>query len=155
MPPVWRSLLIQARCHKQHLEHPVQKLQEMIDAAFGTEAKRTAQHPSEAFLERERILNEQARKIQALRQARMRDDGSKQSPVLLTLDVVRYRGHWRVRHRNKYSTPYPDQPAAILAAKKLAREKRESGRPVEVRLMRTDGQVVVQSIDDEQETPGN
>jgi hypothetical protein len=80
----------------------------------------------------------------------MSDDGSKQPLALLLFEVVRHRGHWRVLHHNKHSTPHTDQLAAIVAGKRLARKKRKLGHPVEVRLVRTDGQVVVQDVDTEQ-----
>jgi hypothetical protein len=130
------------------LERPVQKLQQMIDAAFGTQAERTPQQPSDMFMERERARTEQAGKIEALRKKRLEDDGLSRPPAVLVFEIVRHRGHWRMRHRNKHSAPYPDQAAAILAAKELARKKRDDGHPVEVRLVRTDGQVVVQPVDE-------
>ena len=49
----------------------------------------------------------------------------------------------------RHSAPFPDQVAAIMAAKKLARKKRDLGHLVEVVLRRTDGIAVVQSIDDD------
>lgn len=142
---LWISRAAAAR----RLEHSVEKLQEMIDAAFGKQAERTPQRASEGLIERERVLGEQARKIEALRQARLHDDGAKRSPVSLVFEVVRHRGHWRMLHRTRHSTPFSDQAAAILAAKKVAKRKQELGHSVEVRLVRTDGQVVVQSLDNE------
>lgn len=65
-------------------------------------------------------------------------------------EVVRHRGHWRTLHRARHSSPCSDQAAAIRAAKKLARLKRGEGHPVEVILRRTDGNTVVQSIDDDE-----
>lgn len=120
----------------------MQKLQDMIDAAFGKQAERAQQHPSDAFLERERVLGEQTKKMEALRQARLGGSASTRSPPSLVFEVVRHRGHWRTLHRNKHSTPFLDQAAAILAAKALARKKRDLGHAVEVRLVRNDGQVV-------------
>ena len=67
--------------------------------------------------------------------------------VSFVFEVVRHRGHWRTLHRAKHSAPFPDQGAAILAAKKLARHKRDLGHAVEVILRRTDGTSVAQSID--------
>ena len=60
---------------------------------------------------------------------------------------VRHRGHWRTLHSGKRSSPFPDQTAAILAAKKLARQKKTEGHSVAVILRRTDGDSVVQSVD--------
>ena len=62
-------------------------------------------------------------------------------------EVVRHRGHWRTLRTGKRSLPFPDQTAAILAAKKLARQKKAEGYSVEVILRRTDGDSVVQSVD--------
>jgi hypothetical protein len=41
-----------------------------------------------------------------------------------------------------------DQAAALAAAIKQAKAKGEAGSPAEVRLNRTDGEVVVQSLDE-------
>ena len=77
--------------------------------------------------------------------------GAAEQPVVASVsfvfEVVRHRGHWRTRHCAKHSAPFVDQSAAILAAKKLARSKRDLGHTVEVILRRTDGDSVVQSID--------
>lgn len=128
----------------------MEKLQAMLDKAFGTpKAPREPERPSEGFLERERAFAERAKKIEMLRQARI--GGASKPSGSLVFEVVRHRGHWRTLHRNRYSGPYADQTAAILAAKNLARKKRDLGHAVEVRLRRTDGQVVQQSIDDENE----
>ena len=59
------------------------------------------------------------------------------------------RGHWRTRHANEDSSAFPDQASAIAAAKKLAIAKRKKGHDVKVVLQRTDGNEVVQPIDDE------
>jgi hypothetical protein len=67
-----------------------------------------------------------------------------------SIEIVRHRGHWRTLIGGKHSTPFADQPAAILAAKTLARRKRDLGQSVEVILRRTDGESVVQSIDDDE-----
>lgn len=67
----------------------------------------------------------------------------------LVFEIVRYRGYWRTRHLNKHSKPCTDQAAAILAAKDLARKKRELGNPVQVCLIRSDGQIVDQPLDGE------
>lgn len=129
----------------------MQKLQSMLDKAFGApKAPREPERPSEGFLERERALAERAKKIELLRQARLAGGGADATSGPLVFEVVKHRGHWRTRHRKKYSSSYADQAAALLAAKTLARKKRELGHMVEVRLCRTDGQVVVQSIDTEQ-----
>ncbi len=62
-------------------------------------------------------------------------------------EVVRHRGHWRTLHGGKHSSPFADQAAAILAAKKLARRKGQEGYSVEVILRRTDGDSVAQTVD--------
>jgi len=129
----------------------MQKLQEMIDAASGKQAERVAQRPSEASLERERARGEHTRKIRSLKQTRLRSKQSTQGPAPLVFDVVRHRGYWRVLHNNRHSKAHSDQAAAILAATDLARKKRGLGHPVEVRLLRTDGQVVTQTLDQEQD----
>jgi len=63
-------------------------------------------------------------------------------------EVVRYRGSWRVLHRKRHSSPFADQAAALAAAIKQAKAKGEVGSPAEVRLNRTDGEVVGQSLDE-------
>jgi hypothetical protein len=126
----------------------MRKLQQMIDAAFPEkDAKRSPQKPSEAFAERERSFAKTAARVEALRQARVSAD----QPSLL-FEVVRHRGSWRILHRGKHTSPFSDQTAAILAAVKQAKGKRETGNTVEVRLNRTDGVVVIQSLDDEPES---
>ena len=121
------------------------KLQHVIDAAFGMkDAERAPQRPSDAFNERERRSAEQAQKIQALRQARLAKVGA-DAPGLHVFEVVRYRGHWRTLHGAKRSSPYADQAAAILAAKKLAKVKQDQGHAVKVILQRTDGNAVIQT----------
>jgi hypothetical protein len=131
----------------------MQKLQQMIDAAFPSKtAERTPQQPSGAFAERERSFTETAAKVEALRRARVKADQPANAPLLF--EVVRHRGSWRILHRGKHTSPFSDQTAAIMAAVKQAKAKRETGAAVEVRLNRTDGGVVVQSLDDETpETP--
>jgi hypothetical protein len=126
----------------------MKKLQQMIDAAFPkTDAKRSPQGPSEAFAERERSFAQTAARVETLRQARVEADRPANAPVLF--EVVRHRGSWRILHRGKHTSPFSDQTAAIMAAVKQAKAKREDGTAVEVRLNRTDGVVVVQSLDDE------
>jgi inosine-uridine nucleoside N-ribohydrolase len=126
----------------------MQKLQQMINAAFPSKsAERTPQRPSEAFAERERSFANTAARIETLRQARVEADQSANVPLLF--EVVRFRGTWRIRHRGKHTSPFSDQTAAIMAAVKQAKAKRETGAAVEVRLNRTDGGVIVQSLDDE------
>ena len=122
-------------------------LQDMIDAAFGAQEKAPPpQAASEAAKERDRAFADRARKIESLRMARLTGE-----PVLapLLFEVVRVRGHWRTRHANKDSSAFPDQASAIAAAKKLAIAKRKQGHDVKVVLQRTDGNEVVQAIDDE------
>lgn len=126
----------------------MKKLQQMIDAAFPkTDANRSPQGPSEAFAERERSFAQTAARVETLRQARVEADRPANAPVLF--EVVRHRGSWRILHRGKHTSPFSDQTAAIMAAVKQAKAKREDGTAVEVRLNRTDGVVVVQSLDDE------
>ena len=74
------------------------------------------------------------------------DEPSSPLPALV-FEIVRHRGYWRTRHRNKHSTPCSDQAAAVLAAKALARKQRELGNPVQVWLVRSDGQIVDQPLD--------
>ena len=125
----------------------MQKLQQMINAAFPSKsAERTPQRPSEAVAERERSFASTAARIEALRQARVEANQPANAPLLF--EVVRHRGSWRIRHRGKHTSPFSDQTAAIVAAVKQAKAKRETGAAVEVRLNRTDGGVVVQSLDD-------
>ena len=125
----------------------MQKLQQMIDAAFpGNEAERTPQKPSEGFVERQRLFAATAAKVEALRQTRA--EGNSELPALL-FEVVRHRGHWRILHKNRHSSPFDDQTAAVTAAIKKAKEKRAAGFAVEVRLNRTDGEVVPQPLDEE------
>ena len=125
------------------------KLQEMIDAAFGEEPKPPApQAPSEAFLERDRLLAVRAEKIENLRMARL-TNVSDPAPAPLLFEVVRFRGHWRTRHGGKNSAALADQATAIIAARKLALAKRKLGHEVKVVLQRTDGREVEQALDDE------
>ncbi len=124
------------------------KLQEMIDAAFGAEPTPPApQVKGEAVNDRERAFAARADKIESLRLARLAGAGESAPPPLL-FEVVRLRGHWRTRHAGKSSAAFPDQASAIAAAKKLAIAKRDLGHAVKVVLQRTDGQEVVQAIDD-------
>lgn len=125
------------------------KLQEMIDAAFGAQQTPPApQVPSEALKERGRAFAVQAEKIASLRLARLADAGES-VPAPLLFEVVRLRGHWRTRHGSRHSAAFPDQASAIMAAKKLAIAKRKLGHAVKVVLRRTDGQEVMQAIDDQ------
>jgi hypothetical protein len=130
------------------LEHSVEKLQEMIDAAF-VQAERSPQGPSVEVTEREKDFQEKASKIEVLKQTRMNNAEVGSPLASLLFEVVRHRGHWRILHRSKHSAPFAGQVEAIQAAKDLARKKLTSGYPVEVRLNRTDGQVVAQLIDDQ------
>src|SRR5688572_21183165 len=126
----------------------MKKLQQMIDAAFPSKtAERSPQQPSDAFAERERSFAKTAARVEALRQARVEADQLANAPLLF--EVVRHRGSWRILHRGKHTSPFSDQTAAIMAAIKQAKAKRQDGTAVEVRLNRTDGLVVVQSLDDE------
>jgi Cu/Ag efflux protein CusF len=124
------------------------KLQEMIDAAFGTQDKvPIAQIPTAKVEEPERAFSERAEKIETLRQTSLASAGET-PPAAIVIEVVRFRGHWRTLHRKRHSPPFPDQAAAVAAAKKLALAKRKEGREVKVVLQRTDGNAVVQAIND-------
>jgi hypothetical protein len=127
----------------------MQNLQQMIDAAFGTQADRERQRPTEAYVERERVHAEQKQKVETLRRARSNSVDSQRPSTLLLFEVVRHRGHWRVLHCERHSNPFPDLAAAIMAAKSAARKKQNLGHSVVVRLVRTDGQVVPQPLDTE------
>lgn len=131
----------------------MKNFQAMIDAAFGASASAShdPQLPSQVAQERDRAFAERASKIEALRQRRLASPAI--VPEKLSFEIVRHRGHWRTRHAGRHSSPLADQAAAILAAKKLARKKRELGHQVEVILRRTDGESVLQSIDDDESTP--
>jgi hypothetical protein len=134
----------------------MKRFQEVLDTAFGRSARlnraaaelsRTPQAPSAAFLEQARAFAEKADAIEILRRKRV---GAQIAPAeMFLVEVVRYRGQWRTLHGGKHSAAFPDQVAAIMAAKKLARKKHALGQPVEVVLRRTDGIAVVQSIDDD------
>ena len=127
--------------------------QAVIDAAFGLAATdRPPQAPSDDCKARNHAFQERAKKIEALRQIRL--DSSHERPASLLFEVVRHRGHWRTLHCSKHSSPFADQAAAVLAAKKLARKKRSLGHAVGVVLRRTDGQSVPQLLDDEPEQIG-
>ena len=130
------------------------KLQEMIDAAFGARPTPPApQVPGEAVKEPEGAFAVQADKLESLRVTRLAGAAQPAAAPLL-FEVVRLRGHWRTRHGGKSSAAFPDQASAIAAAKKLAIAKRDLGHAVTVRLLRTDGQEVTQSIDDERPRSG-
>jgi hypothetical protein len=129
------------------LEYSVENLQVVLDAAF-VQAERAPQRPSVEFTEREKGFQEKASRIGALKQARMNSTQVGSPLASMLFEVVRHRGHWRILHRSKHSAPFPGQVEAIQAAKALARKKLTSGHPVEVRLNRTDGQVVAQPIED-------
>lgn len=70
-----------------------------------------------------------------------------------TYDVVRHRGCWRLLHIGRHSRSHRDQEAAIRAAIKLAKAKRAAGRDVEVRLIRTDGDIVMVPLEEGGELP--
>jgi hypothetical protein len=57
-------------------------------------------------------------------------------------DVVRHRGHWRVRHIGRNYGTHANSEAAVKAAIKLAAKKQRDGHLVAVRLHRTDGQII-------------
>jgi hypothetical protein len=122
------------------------KLQQIVVAAFGTQVP-IQQVPTERFKERERVSSEPSKVIEASRQTRLAAAGEI-PPSAFVFEVVRFRGHWRILHRKKHSSRFPDQTAAITAAKKLAVAKRDQGHSVRVVLRRTDGTEVPQAIDD-------
>lgn len=99
------------------------------------------QAQGEDLIARDHAFCEQASTTEEPGQRRM--DSEEQRPTLY-YDVVWHRGRWRIRHRGKHSAPFTDQAAAIGAAWKLARKSQEQGHVVEVRLHRTDGEVVMQ-----------
>jgi hypothetical protein len=134
-----------AGAFKMKLQHKM-KLQDMIDDAFGAkEAPRTPQVATEMFKERQRAFSDRAKEIEVLRQVRL--DAADTPRTSFVFEVVRFRGHWRTLHNGKRSSPFTDQAAAILAAKKLARQKTAEGHSVEVILRRADGDSVAQSVD--------
>jgi hypothetical protein len=61
------------------------------------------------------------------------------SRPMLEYEVVCHRGHWRVLHIGKHSTPCASQDAAIAAADAQEKESVAQGRLALVRLKRTDG----------------
>ena len=129
-------------------------LQDMIDAAFGAQEKAPPpQAPSEAAKDRDRAFADRAEKIESLRMTRL-TNASEPALAPLLFEVVRIRGHWRTRHANKDSSAFPDQASAIAAARKLAIAKRKRGHDVKVLLQRTDGNEVVQPIDEPGQSGG-
>jgi hypothetical protein len=134
----------------------MKRFQDVLDVAFGRSVQSVpaapgpsgaAQAPSAALLSQAGALTGTAQAIEAVRRKRV--DARTAPAEALVFEIVRHRGHWRTLHARKHSTPFPDQAAAVMAAKKLARKKRALGHPVEVVLRRTDGLAVVQSIDDD------
>jgi Uncharacterized protein conserved in bacteria (DUF2188) len=124
----------------------MQKLHAVIDNALGAPEKDPPrQVSSNALKDRELAIAEGAKKIDALRLKRLAN--SPEQPTPLIFEIVRYRGHWRTLHGGRHSSPFPDQAAAIAAAKSLAKSKREMGHAVEVLLRRTDGKSAIQSLD--------
>jgi hypothetical protein len=65
---------------------------------------------------------------------------NEQLPILL-YEIVRHRGHWRMLHIGKHSSSFTDQASATAAALNSAKQAREAGREVAVRVLRTDGKV--------------
>ena len=133
------------------MDPSIRKFQITLTSAGEVRAEFKHQHPSSAFLDREQAFNERARTIEALRQRRTNTVRAVQESNLHLYEIVLSRGHWRMLHNNRHSTAYADQAAAILASKVIARKKRALGLAVEVRLIRSDGQVVVQSLDGDQD----
>ena len=124
------------------------KFQAIIDAALSVQdVRRAPQAPSVSFKQNEQAFQDRAAKIEALRAACLAGQSISATAVF---EVVRYRGHWRTLHNGQRSTPFADQRAAILAAKKLARLKLGGGRSAEVILRRVDGESVIQTIDNDE-----
>ncbi len=118
---------------------PVSKLQELLDASGADVALRTAQQPSDAFLERQKLFLEQETRLSELRRIRLAAKGS--APGARTYDVVRHNGAWRVLYLGRHSAGFASQQEAISAAVEKARAQTARGRAVRVRLNRTDGQI--------------
>jgi hypothetical protein len=130
--------------------------------ALGGVGPKTAIPPSDESIQRERRMEEALRKLERLRAARLSNphkqegvateilpDSSSHASAAAPADalptlyyeVVRFRGHWRVLHRGKHSSPYASQEAAVESAMKSAMALEAAGRKVAVKLLRTDGQV--------------
>jgi hypothetical protein len=129
----------------------VPKLQELLDRNETQVAERTAQQPSEAVLERQKRFGEKAARLQELRQRRLAEGTS--TPELRTFDVIRHNGAWRVLDLGRYSTGFASQQAAIAAAIEKAKGQMARGRPVRVRLKRTDGQVWLADLESGEVSP--
>ena len=69
-----------------------------------------------------------------------------QPPLSLKLSVIGDTGGPFIATSTR--PPYSDQNAAIMSARKLAIAKRKHGHNVKVVLRRTDGNEVIQAIDD-------
>ena len=78
-----------------------------------------------------------------------RSGGMRETMADFVYDVVRHRGCWRVLHIGRHSRAHPDQEAAIRAAIKLAKAKLAAGRDAEVRLNRTDGDIVIVPLEED------
>jgi hypothetical protein len=117
----------------------VSKFQELLDASGADVAARTAQQPSDAFLERQKQFIQQETRLAELRRIRLASKTP--APETRTYDVVRHNGAWRVLYLGRHSAGFAGQQDAISAAVEKARVQMERGRSVRVRLNRTDGQI--------------
>ena len=115
------------------------------DAFSGVqEPKRRGSAADDALVSPERTEQEQTlRMIEQPEQLPQPRTAMSEQPPPLFYDIVWHRGRWRIRHLSKHSAPFADQAAAIGSAWKLARKKQDQGHAVEVRLHRTDGEVVM------------
>lgn len=118
-------------------------LQQHIDAAFkATRRPKPQILPDQEVLTRQRAFEDQASKLQHLRQQRV-------AHQQLVYEVVRHRGHWRILHLKKHSKPFDSQAKALVEAHRTAGAQAERGHAVEVILRRTDGQSVPHTPSDE------
>lgn len=118
-------------------------LQQHIDGAFKvTSRPRPEMLPDQEVLTRQRVFQDQASKLQHLRQQRV-------AHQQLVYEVVRHRGRWRILHLKKHSKPFDSQTEALDEAQRTARAQAKRGHAVEVILRRTDGQIVPHTPTDE------
>lgn len=115
------------------------KFQKLLDASGADVAVRTAQQPSDAFLERQKLFLQQEARLSELRRIRL--TAKAPAPGARTYDVVRHNGAWRVLYLGRHSAGFASQQDAISAAVEKARTQTARGRSVRVRLNRTDGQI--------------
>lgn len=115
------------------------KLQDLLDRNERQLAARTEQQPTEDVLARQRQFHQQEARLRELRKNRL--SAKAKPPELRTYDVTRHNGAWRVLYLGRYSSAFPSQQAAIVAAVEKAKGQMARGRTARVRLNRTDGQV--------------